>query len=251
MSRVCFGLLILTASACAPLPQRAEIPVTWRPSPNFDERPRQLVIIPRRPTSVIIHHTNEDTIAAALAALTDPRRKLSAHYLISRNGTIYQLVDERARAWHAGESYWAGESQLNSSSLGVELDNNGQEPFAKAQIDALLALLGDIKRRHGIPTANFLGHSDVSPKRKTDPGQYFPWKTLANQGFGLWCDAPYPAASAKLDPTSALQALGYDVSDPKAAILAFKRHFVQHELSSELTARDRGLLRCLLQRKRM
>jgi N-acetylmuramoyl-L-alanine amidase len=242
-------LLIVTGGACAPLSQRAGIPVTWRPSPNFDERPRALGILSRRVEFVIIHHTNEETTAGALAALTDPQRKLSAHYLISRNGTIYQLVEERGRAWHAGESYWGGESQLNNSSLGIELDNNGQEPFAKAQIDALLALLADIKRRHRIPTANFLGHSDVSPRRKTDPGQHFPWKTLAHHGFGLWCDAPYPARPNKIDAASALQALGYDVSELKAAIVAFKRHFVQHDLSPELSTRDRGLLRCLLDRK--
>jgi N-acetylmuramoyl-L-alanine amidase len=244
------GLLALVLAACAPVPQRASIPTKWQPSPNFDERRSNFPIIPRRPTFVIIHQTDEETAAAALGALTDPRRKLSTHYLVARNGTIYQLVDERARAWHAGESYWGGDSDLNSSSLGIELDNNGNEAFAKAQITALLALLEDIKQRNGIPTPNFLGHADVAPRRKSDPSRYFPWKTLAHHGFGLWCDAPYPAPPVKTSPATALQALGYDVSDVRAAIVAFKRHFVQHDLSPELTNQDRGLLHCLLERKR-
>lgn len=218
---------------CAPLPQRAGIPTRWQPSPNFDER---------RPSFVIIHHTGDDTVEQALRTLTDPQRKVSAHYLIGRDGTIYQLVDERARAWHAGQSLWGGASDLNSASLGIELDNNGQEPFPERQIASLLALLGDIKERHHIPKENFLGHADIAPTRKVDPSHYFPWKTLADYGFGLWCDSPPEASLTSMDAVAAIRRLGYDVSDSVAAIRAFKQHFDQQESSQVLTRRDQGLL---------
>ena len=235
------GLLVLVLTACAPAPQRAGIPTQWQPSPNFDQR---------RPNFVIVHHTTDETAAEALRTLTNPMLKVSAHYLIARNGTIYQLVDERSRAWHAGESYWGGGSDLNSSSLGVELDNNGKEPFAEEQIKALLALLGDVKRRYDLPATNFLGHADVAPRRKVDPSRHFPWKVLAEHGFGLWCEPPFPAPPTVFDPVTALQALGYNVSDIGAAIQAFKRHFAQIDSSSELSEEERGLLYCLLERKR-
>ncbi|HSF48613.1 MAG TPA: N-acetylmuramoyl-L-alanine amidase [Burkholderiales bacterium] len=233
------SLLAVSLVACAPMPERPHIPTKWLPSSNFDER---------RPNFVIIHHTTDDTAAEAIATLTDRRRKLSAHYLIARDGTIYQLVDERARAWHAGESYWGGNSDLNSSSLGIELDNNGDEPFSVTQIEALLGLLYDIKTRHRIPTANYLGHADVAPRRKADPSRYFPWKLLAEHGFGLWCDAH--DSTRAMDEMAVLQALGYDVTNLEATIVAFKRHFVQHDLSPELTDDDRGVMLCLLDRKR-
>ena len=240
LGRGSFGFLLLLLAACAPFPQRAGIPTQWRPSPNFDER---------RPSFIILHHTGDDTLAEALRALTDPARSVSAHYLIGRDGTIYQLVDERARAWHAGTSKWGSDTDLNSSSLGIELDNNGREPFPGVQIEALLALLDDISRRNRIPAANVLGHADVAPKRKADPSRYFPWRTLAEHGFGLWCDAPWPPAPEAFDAAAALAALGYDVADLGAAIHAFKLHFVQDESPPALTERELGLLYCLLQNK--
>jgi N-acetylmuramoyl-L-alanine amidase len=138
VTRACAVLLLVAAAACAPLPPRTSMPVEQRPSPNFNER---------RPNYVILHHSSNDTAEAALATLTNAARQVSAHYLIGRDGTIYYLVDELARAWHAGESYWAGNSDLNSASIGIELDNNGEEPFTDPQIAVLLALLGDLKAR--------------------------------------------------------------------------------------------------------
>jgi N-acetylmuramoyl-L-alanine amidase len=206
-------------------------------SPNFDER---------RPNFVIIHATSDDTADQALRTLTDPLRRVSAHYLIGRDGKIYQLVDERARAWHAGESKWGANTDLNSVSLGIELDNNGDEPFPDVQISALLTLLNGTQERYRIPAANYLGHADVAPRRKVDPSRYFPWATLARQGFGLWCDPPLPEPPTAMDTTLALRAVGYDVSDFEAAIGAFKRHFVQDETTTELTDRDRSVLYCIL-----
>jgi len=230
--------LCMVLAACAPVPQRAGIPTQWHASPNFDDR---------RPNFVIIHHTSNDTVGKALGTLTDPRRAVSAHYLIGRDGDVHQLVDERARAWHAGESKWGADTDINSASLGIELDNNGYEPFPAAQISALLALLTDIQTRYAIPKANVLGHADVAPRRKTDPSRYFPWKTLAEHGFGLWCDPPFPAPPVPFDDSVELQALGYDVSDIEAAIGAFKLHFLPDESSRVMSDQDRALLHCLIQ----
>ena len=230
-------VLALLLAACAQAPQRVGGAAQWRPSPNFDAR---------RPNFVIIHATSDDTAEQALRTLTDPQRKVSAHYVIGRDGVIYQLVDERERAWHAGESKWGADTDLNSASLGIELDNNGDEPFPDVQIAALLTLLKGMQERHRIPAANFLAHGDVAPRRKVDPSRYFPWATLARQGYGLWCEPPLPRPPSDMDATLALRALGYDVADPAAAVQAFKRHFMQDETATEFTERDRGVLYCLL-----
>ena len=237
--RTFFIALSLVLAACAPVAQRAGYPSQWKGSPNFDER---------KPVFVILHHTSDDTVDQALGTLTDPVRAVSAHYLIARDGTIIQLVDERARAWHAGESKWGSDVDINSASLGIELDNNGREPFADAQVSALLRLLADIRERYRIPAANVLGHADVAPRRKTDPSRYFPWKTLADQGFGLWCDPPYPEPPRTFDATLGLRAVGYDTTDVAAAIREFKLHFVPDETTAELTGRSRSLLYCLYQK---
>ena len=240
VTRACAVLLLAAAAACAPLPPRTSMPVEQRPSPNFNER---------RPNYVILHHSSNDTAEAALATLTNAARQVSAHYLIGRDGTIYYLVDELARAWHAGESYWAGNSDLNSASIGIELDNNGEEPFTDPQIAVLLALLGDLKARYRIPAANFLGHGDVAPRRKADPSRWLPWKRLADHGFGVWCEPPYPAVPAGLDTVILLGAFGYDVSHPAAASAAFKRRFLPHEAEEEMSEEARALLYCLLLRR--
>jgi N-acetylmuramoyl-L-alanine amidase len=236
--RRCVTVLLLggALAACTPAPLRTSLPSAWRPSPNFDQR---------RPQFVVIHHTSNDSADEALRTLTDPLRAVSAHYLIGRDGTIFQLVDERQRAWHAGASKWGNDTDLNSSSLGIELDNNGEEPFAEAQIASLLRLLDDLRARYRIPAANFIGHADVAPQRKNDPSRYFPWKRLAASGFGLWCEAPAAGLPPGFDPMLALQALGYDVSDPVTAIQAFKLHFVQHASPPGLSEPEQRLLACL------
>ena len=159
------------------------------------------------------------------------------------------MVDENARAWHAGESWWGGTSDLNSASLGIELDNTGDEPFAEAQIVSLLALLGELRERYRIPPANVLAHGDIAPGRKVDPSRLFPWQRLARQGFGLWCETPAPEAPAGFDAMLGQQALGYDVTAPAVARQAFRRHFRGSELDAELAPDETALLRCLLQKK--
>jgi N-acetylmuramoyl-L-alanine amidase len=223
----------------------------WHPSPSYDAR---------RPNFIVIHHTAADDAGHSLETLTDPSREVSAHYLVGREGTIWQLVDERARAWHAGQSYWAGVTDLNSVSIGIELDNNGNEPFAEPQIAALLALLQDLTTRYHIPAANVVGHGDIAPGRKVDPSRLFPWRELAQHGYGLWCEAAdVQAASSQGSAVEdhdamnerallLLQALGYDVRDPDAAIAAFRRHYDRDD-ASELAQEDVALLQCLVRLK--
>lgn len=243
---------LLTLGACTSLPATTgETPPThhgiWRPSDNWDER---------RPNYVIIHHTSNTNPETALRTLTSPVSKASAHYLIGRDGTRYQLVDEAQRAWHAGESYWGGQTDMNSASLGIELDNTGAEPFPPAQVDALIALLDEVIPRHRIPAINVLGHGDVAPRRKVDPSAYFPWERLAERGYGLWCEPALrdiflsrglPGES--FDPWLALQALGYSPADPVGALQAFHRHFRGMEGSEQPDATDRALLACLLHKR--
>ena len=253
--RTAVVLAATAAFGCAPLPpqptttpaQRGEqyarpanIRVEQRASPNFDVR---------RPSFVVIHHTGDSRAEGALRTLTDPVRQVSSHYLIARDGRIFQLVDDRARAWHAGDSYWSGVDDLNSASIGIELDNDGREPFAEPLIASLLELLADIKTRFGIPSANFIGHGDIAPGRKVDPHSGFPWRRLAAAGYGLWCDPPYPAVPAGVDTALLLQAFGYSVVRPDEAVAAFKRHFVPDDPSPQVTEKDRAILYCLVQQK--
>ncbi|MBI5898041.1 MAG: N-acetylmuramoyl-L-alanine amidase [Rhodocyclales bacterium] len=230
-------LLPLLFAACAPLPTGQGRDASWWPSPNFDQR---------RPNFVILHQTTNATVDKALATLTDPARKVSAHYLISRDGSLLQLVDESNRAWHAGESRWGGMSDLNSASIGIELDNTGEEPFAEPQMQTLLALLAELRDRHRIPVANVLAHGDVAPGRKVDPSRYFPWRRLAQAGFGLWCSNLPAAPPAGFDAALGLRALGYDMTQPAAVRAAFRRHFLGREGEAELDAGEQALLHCLL-----
>jgi len=153
------------------------------PSPNFDQRQGAVDML-------VLHYTGRLTLEESLAWLTDPEKKVSAHYLIGEQGEVIQLVPEAMRAWHAGVSYWKGESDINSCSIGIELQNPGHEfgykDFPEAQIAALIGLSKDIISRHSIPQERILGHSDVAPTRKQDPGELFPWKKLAEEGIGLW-----------------------------------------------------------------
>jgi N-acetylmuramoyl-L-alanine amidase len=233
-----YVLVLLTLAACAPLPPQREYP--WQPSPNHDQR---------RPNFVIIHGTTNKTVAEALTTLTSPEHRVSAHYLIGRDGTVIQLVDEAARAWHAGKSWWGGSTDLNSASIGIELDNTGDEPFAEPQIEALLALLEKLRARYRIPPANFIGHGEVAPGRKVDPSRLFPWQRLAQHGFSLWCAAPPASVPPGFDPMLGLMAYGYDITQPDSARQAFRRHFLGSDADEEFTIDEQALIFCLLQMK--
>ncbi len=242
-------LLCLTASACAPLPpQRASAPgwvvpgvaVEHIASPNFDER---------RPAHVVLHHTSDASAEESLRTLTTRGSGVSSHYLVDRGGKIFYLVDERKRAWHAGESSWAGQIDLNSTSIGIELDNSGREPFAEPQIVALLSLLADIKVRYRLPPSAFLGHGDIAPGRKVDPSAFFPWRRLSQNGFGVWCEPPYPSVPPGIDASLLLQAFGYSVWNLDAAAAAYKRRFAPDDPNPRMTEKDRSMLYCLVQQQ--
>jgi N-acetylmuramoyl-L-alanine amidase len=214
------------------------MPVTDRPSPNHDARPHgQAVDI------LLLHYTDMASAEAALARMTDPVARVSAHYCIDEDGTIYRLVAEERRAWHAGVSDWAGARDINARSIGIELVNPGHScgyrPFPEAQMQALADLARGILARHPIPAHRVLGHSDVAPARKIDPGELFDWPWLARAGIGLWPQPlgfPDPGLAQNAhdiaDTQSTLARFGYGVTvtgilDPSTTqtLSAFQRHF--------------------------
>jgi N-acetylmuramoyl-L-alanine amidase len=196
----------------------------------------------RRPDFVIIHHTAQDSTEQTIRTFTLTHTQVSAHYVIGRDGKTYQMLNDYLRAWHAGDGRWGKVRDMNSHSIGIELDNNGFEPFSPVQINSLLRLLDTLKTNYKIPTANFIGHSDISPTRKQDPSVHFPWKILADNGFGLWPDEMLVEPPENFDPIMALRVIGYDTRNVPAAIIAFKRHFIQSDISRDLTPYDLKVL---------
>lgn len=188
----------------------------------------------RKPNYIIIHHTAQDSIQQTIKTFTKESSKVSAHYVIGDNGDVVQMLNDYLRAWHAGISSWGKDTDINSASIGIELDNNGREPFSEAQITSLMALLSRLKKNHNIPTQNIIGHSDVAPTRKKDPSALFPWKTLAENGFGVWKDEVLPLAPLDFNPELALRIIGYDTKNLNAAITAFKLHYMPEEVNAVL-----------------
>ncbi|RKF21083.1 N-acetylmuramoyl-L-alanine amidase [Altericroceibacterium spongiae] len=215
------------------------------PSPNFNER--------KAPVSmVVLHYTGMRSAAEALERMCDPAAEVSAHYMIDEDGTVSRLVAEDKRAWHAGRSYWRGESDVNSASIGIELVNPGHEwgyrPFPEAQMESLLPLLGEIVRKHDIPRANVVGHSDVAPARKDDPGELFDWSRLARHRLALGrpevkLGDPFPNEGAFY---LALERFGYDISDGRAAVTAFQRRWRPERIDGEIDLEIGALLFALL-----
>ncbi len=203
-----------------------------RPSPNHDERPVGTPL-----DMLVLHYTGMESCAGALARLCDDAAAVSAHYLIDEDGMLYALVDEQCRAWHAGISSWRGQSDINARSIGIELVNPGHEfgyrDFPAAQMDTLVSLSRDLLKHHPIPARNVVGHSDVAPARKQDPGERFNWARLAEAGIGLW-----PGKVLSVDPDAALAtvqlaAIGYDVSDMTATLSAFQRRYRPADVSGD------------------
>ncbi len=230
------------------------------PSPNFDERNC------RRPVDmVVLHYTGMPTAAAALERLADPQSKVSSHYMIDEDGTIYRLVPEEKRAWHAGVAFWRGVRDVNARSIGIELVNPGHEfgyrEFPAVQIDALIALLKDIASRYEIMPGSYVGHSDIAPTRKEDPGELFPWRRLHAAGFGRWWAADFKVSQnapamragerggAVLELQVALDKIGYAIEgsgiyDPhtEAAVRAFQRHWRQDQVDGVSDAETTSLI---------
>lgn len=198
-----------------------------KPSPNHDDRKGVT------PTLLILHYTGMESAEAALTRLTDPAAKVSAHYTVDEDGTIYRHVDEDRRAWHAGHSFWRGETDINAHSIGVEIVNPGHEfgyrEFPAAQMAAVTALCRDIMARHDIVDEDVLAHSDIAPARKEDPGELFPWPLLAKHGIGIYPDVSDEDAvkAAAINIERALHDYGYDPRVKlRDKIVAFQRHYV-------------------------
>ncbi len=233
------------------------------PSPNFGERRGR-----GRPDAILLHYTGMPTAEAALALLLDPRAEVSAHYFVWEDGRIAQLVAERDRAWHAGKSFWKGDSDLNSASIGIEIVNCGHDggapPFPDAQIAATIALCRDIATRWTIPPERVLAHSDVAPGRKRDPGEAFPWARLHAAGVGHWVE-PAPITGGPLfaheeegPPVRALQAMlalygygldlsGVDDRRTRTVVAAFQRHFRPERVDGEADASTVATLKALIE----
>ena len=225
-----------------------------RPSPNHDPRPADQAV-----DILLLHYTDMESAEAALSRLCDPEARVSAHYCVDEAGTLYRLVGEARRAWHAGASSWAGASNINDRSIGIELVNPGHScgyrPFPEAQMATLIGLATEILSRHPIPPGRVLGHSDVAPLRKQDPGELFDWRSLAAAGIGLWPEAAEPLAP--LPDMAEIQArlarFGYGVprhgrldGETRAVVSAFQRHFRPAAVTGEADGETLALLDALL-----
>ena len=223
----------------------ADHPVIECPSPNHDERALPV-------TMLVLHYTGMQDAASAIARLTDAAARVSAHYVVAEDGQVLRLVAEEKRAWHAGRSFWRGITDVNSASIGIEIVNPGHEwgyrPFPEEQMRALLPLMAGIVGRHGIASADIVGHSDVAPARKIDPGELFDWERLARHRLAL--ARPRKALSDPLwSPGGflvALERFGYEVADGPAAVRAFQRRFRPETIDGIADGECRAILLALL-----
>ena len=214
-----------TLSIKAPVKLINGISTEWISTVNFNLR---------KPNFIILHHTAQDSLAQTIKTFTTVKPQVSAHYVIADDGRVVQMVNDYLRAWHGGNATWGKNTDINSASIGIELDNNGIEPFSDPQIISLLALLTKLKKDYNIPTQNIIGHSDIAPSRKKDPSNLFPWKLLALNGFGIWPDDILTPAPVGFNFEQALRIIGYNTKNLTAAIMAFKLHYIQTEVDSVL-----------------
>lgn len=212
----------------------------WVGTTNFDLR---------KPNFVIIHHTAQNSCEQTLKTFILERTKVSAHYVICKDGTVHHMLNDYFRAWHGGIAKWGNNTDINSNSIGIEIDNNGFESFEPQQINSLLNLLAILKNKYKIPASNFIGHADIAPTRKNDPNINFPWFLLAQQGYGIWYNPNMNyTLQNNISIPYALALIGYDVKDTTAAILAFKRHFRQ-DSTAIITDDDRSVMAQIIQNK--
>src|SRR5690606_17056257 len=230
----------LALAACQTTAPRNPI-ATWVPSPNYDIR---------RPQLIVVHFTEQESVRQSLHTLRTRNSggRVSAHYLVGEDGRIYQLVSDEHRAWHAGAGSWGTIHDLNSASIGIEIDNDGREPYTEAQVEALIRLLEDLTTRHRIPKTAVIGHSDLAPGRKVDPGPLFPWKRLHEAGFGIWPDPDAPPPPPGFDPVTALRLIGYPVDDLEATIRSYRMRF-RGDTASALDEEDLRILHALTWRR--
>lgn len=191
----------------------------------------------RKPNFILIHHTAQDSLEQTIKTFSLDRTQVSSHYVIGDDGRVIHMLNDYLRAWHGGNASWGKNTDINSASIGIELDNNGFEPFSEKQINSLLALLTKLKKDFNIPTQNIIGHSDIAPSRKNDPSVLFPWQLLSEKGFGLWQDNFMEVAPTDFNPIMGLQIIGYDIRNLEAAIKSFKHHYIKTEVNAILDAR--------------
>lgn len=217
-----------------------KLPQHWVGTTNFGLR---------KPNAVIIHHTAQKSCEQTLKTFTTTKSQVSSHYVICEDGTLHQMLNDYLRAWHAGAGKWSGQADINSSSIGIEIDNDGTEPFTEAQINCLLGLLNKLKKTYGIATANFIGHAEIAPTRKVDPSVNFPWQRLAENGFGYWYDDTTGLElPADFNSTYALRIIGYDISNLAAATTAFRRHFLTINKAGEFTEPEKKVLFAIMKK---
>ena len=228
--------LTVLLAACAHSGPRNPL-ATWVPSKNFDER---------RPVVIVLHYTEQDSVEQSLDTLRSRNSggRVSSHYLLGKDGKIYQLVSDAKRAWHAGAGRWGAITDVNNASIGIEIDNDGKSPFPDAQIDSLIVLLRDLTTRLRIPPTQIIGHSDLAPTRKIDPGPLFPWKRLHDAGFGLWPADATQDPPAGFEPWLALRAIGDSTDNRADTVRAFHHRFRGME-GTELDAQDLRILHAL------
>jgi N-acetylmuramoyl-L-alanine amidase len=214
-----------------------------RPSPNANDRALPVSML-------VLHYTGMETGKAAIDRLANPASKVSAHYVVEEDGSVIEMVDEARRAWHAGVSYWRGVTDVNSASVGIEIVNGGHDfglpDYPDAQIRAVADLSRAIISRHGIEPWNIVGHSDIAPGRKIDPGEKFPWERLACEGVGLWAEARADVTPDAGGAARNLHAIGYDPDVALPVLLAeFQRRFRPTRITSELDSETMGLIAAL------
>lgn len=215
-------------------------PAYWVGTTNFGMR---------KPNMVIIHHTAQNSCEQTLQTFITEKTQVSAHYVICKDGTLHQMLNDYLRAWQAGVSMWGSNTDINSSSIGIEIDNNGIENFTEAQINTLLGLLETLKKNYSIPDANFIGHADIAPVRKNDPNVTFPWKRLADKGYGLWyADTTGVPIPENFNVSYALKIIGYDIRNIDAASQAFRRHFISVEKAGEFTDPEKKILYMMMKK---
>jgi N-acetylmuramoyl-L-alanine amidase len=218
----------------APLQDSLPQTAAWVGTTNFNMR---------KPNYVVIHHTAQNSCDQTLKTFTNTKTSVSAHYVICKDGAVHHMLNDYLRAWHGGIGRWGNNTDINSSSIGIEIDNNGIDTFSVAQMNTLLQLLGNLKRAYAIPAANFIGHSDIAPTRKVDPNVTFPWKILADAGYGLWwTDTTNVTVPQAFNHLQALRIIGYDMRDTSAVIQTFNRKFLQQDKTGILTDGARKIL---------
>jgi N-acetylmuramoyl-L-alanine amidase len=206
----------------------------WAGTTNFNMR---------KPNIVVIHHTAQNSCEQTLKTFTITKTQVSAHYVICEDGTIHHMLNDYLRAWHAGVGKWGNITDVNSSSIGIELDNDGFEAFKEPQMQALERLLAHLKKTYGIPVSNFIGHADIAPTRKNDPNVNFDWERLAKGGYGKWyADTAAIQLPSDFHPQNYLKMIGYNSPDSVAVIKSFKRKYLKQDNSAVLNPADNKVL---------